>query len=168
MPKYTQKLGTDKSYKRPKVTYQEKLTADEIAEKLQGYVKVDDIADVPVGTHIRYFKINPDGSQMFRMGGLLQNKLNADKYVMLSNGKNTWSVQVKDTVFFRKMSHKEEIEALRAHYEKELEKKDAVISKLKKYIQAKIKSGDIQPKLSSAKKQKKNSGSKRTLSNKKN
>lgn len=138
MSKYIKKLGTDKCYKRPKVTYQEKLTADEIADKLQGYEKVDDIAEVPLGTHMRYFKINPDGTQVFRMGGLLHNKLNADKYVMLSNGKNIWSVQIKDTVFFRKMSHKEEIEELRTQYEKKLAEKDAIIGKLKKYIRAKI------------------------------
>ncbi len=105
----------------------------------------------------------------------MHNKLNADKYVMISNGTNTWSVQVKDTVFFKKMSHKEEIAALRTHYEKELQNKDAIIAKLKKYIQAKIKNGDIQPNVSSFNKSKTtslkkpsaHSGSKRITSTKK-
>ena len=134
MSKYAKKLGSDKGYKRPKVTYQEQLTADEIAEKLQGYERVDDISEVPLNTHIRYFVIQPDGTQTFRTGGFLYNKQNADTYVMLNNGKNIWSVQVKNAIFFRKMSHSEEIQAIHALYKKKLDEKDALIVKLKKYV----------------------------------
>ena len=139
MSKYIKKLGSDKSYKRPKTTYQEKLTANQIAEKLQGYEKVDNIEDVPLNTHIRYFVTNPDGSQTFRLGGFLHNKQNADRYIMLTNGRDIWSVQVKGTVFFRKMSQKDEIAALTAMYKKKLAEKDLIIDNLKKYIKAKIK-----------------------------
>lgn len=134
MSKYAKKLGTDKGYKRPKVTYQEQLSADEIAEKLQGYQRVDDISEVPLNTHVRYFTVQQDGTQVFRTGGFLHNKNNADVYVMLNNGKNIWSVQVKNAVFFRKMSHQEEIEAIHSLYKKKLEEKDNLIKKLKKYI----------------------------------
>lgn len=134
MSKYVKKLGSDKSYKRPKITYQEKLSAEEIQEKLQGYIKVDNIAEVPLNTHIRYFTTKSDGTQVFRTGGFLDNKNESDKYIMLSNGKNKWSVQVKNTVFFRKMSHKEEIETLHSYYQKKIEEKDLTIDKLKKYI----------------------------------
>lgn len=136
MPKYVSKLGSDKSYKRPKITYQEKLTANEIKEKLQGYQKVDNIADVPINTHIRYFIQKPDGSRLFRTGGLLYNKQNADKYVILSNGKHVWSVQVKNTVFFRKMSHKEEIDALHRFYKNKLKEKDKTIKNLEMQIRS--------------------------------
>ncbi len=102
MSKYIKKLGSDKTYKRPKITYQEQLTADEIASKLQGYEKVDDIAEVPLNTHIRYFTTDKDGSQNFKMGGFLVNKQNPDKYIRLSNGKLSWSVQVADAVFLKK------------------------------------------------------------------
>lgn len=138
MSKYVKKLGADKSYKRPKVTYQEKLSGDEIAEKLQGYEKVDNIADVPLNTHIRYFKKQPDGTQVFRTGGFLHNKQNADVYVMLSNGKSIWSVQVKDTIFFKKLSHNDEIAALHTLYKKKLDAKDKKIALLTKYIKSKI------------------------------
>jgi hypothetical protein len=134
MPKYVSKLGSDKSYKRPKVTYQEKLTAKEIAEKLQGYQKVDNIADVPINTHVRYFIQKSDGSRLFRTGGFLNNKQNADKYVILSNGKHVWSVQVKNTIFFRKLSHKEEIDALHRYYKNKLKDKDKIIKKLEMKI----------------------------------
>ena len=150
MSRYIKKLGSDKSYKRPQVTYQEKLSAKEIEEKLQGYEKIEDLADVPLNTHIRYFKINPDGTQVFRTGGFLYNKQNSEKYVMLSNGKNTWSVQVKDAIFFRKLSQKEEIDALHNYYKKKLEERDVIIDKLKKYVKSKIKNFD--PKLMDSKK----------------
>ena len=138
MSKYVKKLGSDTSYKRPKATYQEQLTADEIAEKLQGYERVDDISEVPLNTHLRYFVTEKDGSQVFRTGGFLHNKQNADTYVMLSNGKNIWSVQMKGAVFFKKMSQKDEIAAIHALYKKKLDQKDEIIDKLKTYITQKI------------------------------
>ena len=139
MSKYVKKLGSDKSYKRPKTTYQEKLSADEIAEKLQGYEQVDDISEVPLNTHLRYFRTNPDGSQTFRTGGFLHNKKNAETYIMLSNGKSVWSVQIKGTVFFKKMTHKDEIDAIHKLYKKKIAEKDLIISKLKRYIKSKMK-----------------------------
>jgi len=134
MSKFVKKLGSDTSYKRPKITIQESLTAEEIAEKLEGYEKVDDISEVPLNTHIRYF-VNDGDNQLFRTGGFLYNKSNADKYVMLSNGKSIWSVQVENATFFRKLTHKEEIESIKAKYEKKLKEKNKTIKKLKKYIQ---------------------------------
>lgn len=146
MSRFVKKLGTDKDYKRPKVTHQESLTADEIAEKLQGYIKVDDIKEVPLNTHIRYFVTKEDGSQEFRLGGFLLDKTNADTYIRLSNGKFSWSVQVNAATFFQKLSHKDEIEAIHALYKKKLAKKDETILKLKKYIKSKIADGSIKRK----------------------
>ena len=136
MTSRVKKLGSDKSYKRPKITYQEQLSADEIKEKLEGYEQVKDIGEVPLNTHIRYFITKEDGSQVFRTGGFLHHKLNADTYIMLTNGKNVWSVQVEGAVFFRKMSHNEEIAALHAMYKKELEDRDKTIRQLKEYVKA--------------------------------
>lgn len=144
MSKYVKKLGSDSSYKRPKKTLQEQLSADEITEKLQGYTKVDDISEVPLNTHIRYFTKDDNGNKVFRLGGFLHKKNNADTYVMLSNGKSVWSVQIKNTIFYKKLSHKEEIDALTDLYEKKLEEKDQVIKKLKDYIKLKIKKPEIQ------------------------
>jgi len=138
MSKFTKKIGSDTSYKRPKKTIQEQLTAEEIAERLQGYERVDDIIEVPLNTHLRYFTMEDDGKQVFRMGGFLQNKQNADKYVYLSNGSISWSVQTDKTIFFRKLSHKEEIDALHRHYKKKLQEKDEQIAKFKKFIKNKM------------------------------
>jgi len=134
----TQRLGADKTYKRPIVTYQEQLSKEDIADKLKGYVKVDTFDDIPVNTHIRYFLLKKGSDPAFRTGGFLKNKMNADIYVILTNGKDSWSVQIKDTIFYRKLSHTEEINALQT----ELMKKDETISTLKK----KCKTADSQEK----------------------
>uniref|UniRef100_A0A3Q8U858 Uncharacterized protein n=1 Tax=Megavirus baoshan TaxID=2496520 RepID=A0A3Q8U858_9VIRU len=134
MSKFSKKLGSDSSYRRPKMTYQDQLSQDEINEKIQGYSQVDDISQIPVNTHIRYFITQDDGSIAFRMGGFLKDKSNADKYIVLTNGKNHWSVQVKDTIFLRKMSHTEEIDSLHETYRNKLNEKDKIIIEMEKII----------------------------------
>lgn len=133
------KISADKSYKRPAVTKQEQYTADEIAEKLAGYEEVDNIEDVPINTHIRYFSIDREtGEQKFRNGGFLSNKSNADKYINLSNGKISWSVQVDDAVFYRKLSHQEHMHQIQKKMYQIVAEKDYVIDKLKNYIKKKL------------------------------
>jgi hypothetical protein len=144
MSKFIKKLGSDKTYKRPIRTFQEQLSGEDIMKKLQGYERVDNISEIPLNTHMRYFKTNPDGTQIFRTGGFLYNKQDSEKFIILTNWKNTWSVQIKDTVFFKKMSHKDEINAIHELYRAQLEEKDIVIEKLKKYIQDKIPKFDPQ------------------------
>jgi hypothetical protein len=143
MSKYAKKLGADASYKRPKKTFQEQLTADEISEMLQGYEKVDDISEVPLNTHLRYFTTQKDGTQVFRTGGFLKNKQKADTFVILTNGKNDWSVQTKGAVFFRKLSGKDQLDAIHELYKKKLAEKDKIIAKLKLYIKEKVGEIDV-------------------------
>ena len=84
--KITKRLSRDTSYQRPKKTYQDKLTPDEIEEKLEEYVKIEDINKVPLNSHIRYFTLNDKtGKKEFRLGGFLTNRDQSDKYVILSN-----------------------------------------------------------------------------------
>jgi len=121
------------NYLRPKQTYTDKLDEDDIAEKLVDYIKVDNIAEVKLNTHLRYFTLEPNKktgtvTRKFRMGGFLSNKNNADKYVILTNGRNTWSVQVANSVFYRKMSSEE----IKGEYEEELEKLKKLNKKLLK------------------------------------
>lgn len=153
------RLGDD-SYKRPKKTLTDKLTAEEIKEKLEDYIEVEDISKVPLNTHIRYFKeeINDKGKKIkaFRMGGFLVNKNNYDKYVILSNvpdtgvinnNKKTWSVNTKISIFYRKQTLDEikeemqdEIEELNDEIEtlkKELKKVKSENSKLKSKLNSK-------------------------------
>ena len=60
-------------------------------KRLENYERVDDIDDVPINTHVRYVTLDKDKKQLFRLGGLL--KIVDPRYVMLSNGRHTWSVQ---------------------------------------------------------------------------
>jgi predicted amino acid racemase len=119
--KGTKRLTKDKSYNRPDKTYQETLSNQEIKEKLKEYKKVDDIKTVSIGTHIRYFNIDHKTKEKtFRLGGTL-NKIDPEgKYVILSNGSVTWSVQVPNAQFFQKMSEAEFKDELKKELKKEL------------------------------------------------
>jgi len=131
MYKRTQRLGADKGYKKPDVTFQEQLTKEEIAEKLKGYEKVENIIDVPINTHVRYFIFDKDGNASFRTGGLLQNKNNGDVYVVLSNGTFSWSVQVNNAKFYRKLTHAEELATVHDAYQNKIDEQNDKIIDLK-------------------------------------
>lgn len=100
------KRSTNDNYKRPKKTFQDKLTPKQIQELLVDYVEIENIKDVPIDTHIRYF-VKDKGKKLFRTGGFLLNKAKADKYIILTNRKISWSVDTKKSILFRKLSGKE-------------------------------------------------------------
>ncbi len=134
----TTRLNSDPEYRRPTLTIQDQYTREDIAKKLQGYKKVDKIENIPIDTHIRYILIDKETNEhKFRTGGFLKRKDNADKYIILSNGTKTWTVQVKDSLFFRKMSHEEEIQEIEDYYEEEIKKLKKEIKKLKKELDKK-------------------------------
>jgi hypothetical protein len=120
-------------FERPEITYTDQLSKEEIQEKLADYSKVEDIYKVPLGVHLRYF-VKKDGQMLFRMGGQLFKNNGLPEYVILKSGTNAqWSVQVKDTVFYRKMTLAE----IKQEYEDIIKKKNdkinALKEKLKKY-----------------------------------
>jgi hypothetical protein len=92
-----------KGYTRPEITFTEQLSKEQIEERLEDYTKVDDMFKVPLGVHIRYFS-NINGKMVFRMGGQLYKNTGLPDYVILNSGAVQWSVQVKDTIFYRKMT----------------------------------------------------------------
>jgi hypothetical protein len=119
------------NYQRPKKTYTDTLqTNAAMKEKLKNYVQVDDIEDVNITTHVRYVTLK-DGQQRFCLGGLLR-KIHP-KYVVLSNGTFSWSVQRYhygndndsepgfETVFFRILSKQEQQQHIIEEQQKELE-----------------------------------------------
>lgn len=93
-------------YVRPETTITDQLSKEQIEEKLEDYKKVDDIFKVPLGVHMRYFS-NVGGKRLFRMGGQLYKNTGLPDYVILNSGTAQWSVQVKDTIFYRKMTLQE-------------------------------------------------------------
>ena len=132
--KKTISIVNDKKYTRPKHTLQDKITEDDINEALKDYIECDDISKIPIGSHLRYFITSTDKrgntERKFRFGGFLKNKDNCDKYVILTNNNISWSVQIDNTTFFKKMN----IEEIKEEYNKILEEKHQVIKSLKKEI----------------------------------
>ena len=104
----TKRLGKDTRYKRPSGgTITDSLqTQSAMVEKLKNYARVDDIDDVNLSTHVRYVTLDKDGVQCFRLGGILTKK--ADDYVVLSNGKFSWSVQKYHWKYGKPRSDEEE------------------------------------------------------------
>jgi hypothetical protein len=146
------RLGND-TYKRPKQTLQEKLTKEEIAEKLIGYKEIKDLEalkEVPLGTDMRYFVFQKVGNKVekkFRLGGKLINKDTADKYIVLASGlppnQRTWSVQVKDGEFWEKLkvedvigAQSEKLNDIKEKYEQQI---DVLKGELKKVLEDKKK-----------------------------
>ena len=136
MDNKTKKITRD-NYNRPKKTFQETLTNTEIKEKLKDYKKVSNIRTVSIGTHLRYFSVDPQtGAKQFRLGGNL-NKIDPEgRYVILSNGTINWSVQIPDTIFFQKMTEDEYKDELKRELKKEIQTETNVdedeFNKLKK------------------------------------
>ncbi len=138
--KVTKRLTRDKSYQRPAKTYQDNLSNQEIKEKLKEYKKVVDIRTVSIGTHIRYFSVDPKTNEKsFRLGGTL-NKIDPEgRFIILGNGTVSWSVQIPNTTFFQKMTESEFKEELKKELKKELmteDNNDEETNDLKKEIKS--------------------------------
>ncbi len=113
------------NYKRPEITYTDKLSKSQIKELLIDYERVTDIKDlekIPPGTHLRYFEMK-NKELKFRTGGVLTVNSGLPDYIILSNGKLSWSVQVATCIFFRRIT----IKQIREEYDKLLFKNDATI-----------------------------------------
>ena len=123
-------ITDNKKYDRPTQTYTDKLSKDDVEKKLEDYKKVDDIYKIPLNTHLRYF-IKKDDQLVFRMGGILKNNNNLPDYVILKSATGPeWSVQVKDTIFFKKMT----VSEIKEEYEKIITDLNIKIKKLKNRI----------------------------------
>jgi hypothetical protein len=128
---------TEDDYVRPTLTYQDRLTRDEIEALLEDYIEIkslDEFYKLPAKTQIRYFT-NQDNKMKFRLGGQLHNLVGMPKYVVLvNNKKQTWCVQCENTRFFRRLR----LQEIKDEYEEiidELEKKEIVyVKKIKELL----------------------------------
>ena len=103
----TKRLSRDTAYKTPENTYQSSLSEVDIAKKLEDYtrVKTSEIFKIPIGTHVRYFTINPkNGNKQFRLGGNLSKFGENGEYIVCSNGTFSWSVQLSNSIIYKKLS----------------------------------------------------------------
>ena len=113
------RLGQSDGFVKPKQTTQERLTPEQIKEKLLDYVLVENTQDnftIPLNCHVRYFSVSPKNDKLFRLGGTVFKIF--DDYIILSNGTTTWSVQKKNTIFYKKLSMDEVV--LRSQKEKDV------------------------------------------------
>lgn len=125
------------TYKRPKVTYTDNINNDKeaVLDYLNGYEQIEDISKIALKTHIRYFTLEKDGTRKFRLGGTLIKK-HKDYIVLVSNNK-TWSVQLKNTIFYRKMTIPEVIDLYEdklEEYEEKINSMDLKMKSLKSLI----------------------------------
>ena len=119
----TKRLARDKNYIKKGKSYQESLNNEEI-KKLEEYKQVTDISKVGLNTHLRYFTKNiKTGKQMFRLGGFLSKVNLTQGYVVLNNGNLSWSVQLKNSIFFEKMSFIDFKRQLKKAYDKKYRNK---------------------------------------------
>lgn len=123
---YTKRLSRDQNYKPSEKTYQSTLSKEEINKKLEGYTRVEGskIFQVQLNTHIRYFNVNPKNNEKeFRLGGYLTKIGDNNEYVILSNGKFSWSVQLANTIFFKKLKLDEYKEQVVSEVDDSIKKK---------------------------------------------
>jgi len=108
-----------KQYVRPTKTHQELLSKQDIKNKLKDYKQVSNIMNVPIGTHIRYFTTK-NKEKLFRLGGLLTKIDPQGRFITLSNGQLSWSVQIAGSIFFEKLSEEEVKEEIKKEVTQEL------------------------------------------------
>tara|TARA_B100001057_G_scaffold454381_1_gene500125 strand:- start:41 stop:529 length:489 start_codon:yes stop_codon:yes gene_type:complete len=145
-------------YSRPDVTITDKLqTKEEMLKRLENYERVEDIDEVSISTHVRYVTLDKEKKQVFRLGGLI--KRIHPKYLILSNGRHSWSVQryhfdddpdneepIFETIFWRVISKESKLMDKIAELEENIELlEDALRNKieennrLKDYIRNRMK-----------------------------
>ena len=111
---------------------QENLTEDDIKILLEDYTEINDYKELKLGMHIRYYTIKLDkyGNQtkLFRMGGNIIKIDDEYRYLILSNNKISWSVQINNNIFYKKMS----LNDIKNIYDAKLDEKRFYINKLNK------------------------------------
>lgn len=114
---------TRTTYQRPAQTYQDNLTKQQIKEQLKDYKECTDITGLSVGCHVRYFSLDPKTKKkLFRLGGSV-NKIDPEyRFIILSNGTVSWSVQIANTTFWKKLTELEYKEELKAELKEEIKK----------------------------------------------
>lgn len=129
---YTTRITND-NYVRPTKTKQDMYTPDEINDMLLDYDPIDDINEVALGTHLRYFVTVVEEKKKikkFRRGGMLNQNDPKKPFVILSNGKVTWSVQKKQATFWKKRTFDE----IKEEYINEIDKLKSDLSVANKTI----------------------------------
>ena len=126
---------SEDNYEKGSNTVQENLTSDDINILLEEYNEVTEITELKPGVHIRYFTIvkNKKSEQkLFRMGGTITKVDYDNKYIVLTNGKISWSVQINESnILYRKMT----LQEVKDFYENMLNDVDLEVNKYKSMVE---------------------------------
>jgi hypothetical protein len=125
------RLGDD-NYVRPKFTATDLLTREEIELRLKNFEKVEpeDVEKITPGTRIQYFDISDDKDFRYRPGGsVITNKY--PLYIVLANGRKSWSVQLKTNILYKE----KDISKIEAAFEEKLKEKQQTIDQLLHHIE---------------------------------
>jgi hypothetical protein len=113
---------------------QENLTEDDIKILLEDYTEINEQNELKLGMHVRYYTIKVDkyGNQtkLFRMGGNIIKIDNEYRYLILSNNYVSWSVQINNSIFYKKMT----LQDIKNIYDTKIDEKNFNINKYKDYI----------------------------------
>ena len=117
-----QSYQSSQSSQSSSLTYQSSLTKEDIKKKLEDYKEINDINKIPIGTHIRYFINNKkSNTPLFRLGGTLAVIDPSNRFIKLTNGAISWSVQlIQCSKLYQKMSDDEIKEELKEELKKEI------------------------------------------------
>lgn len=119
-----QRLTKD-DYKKPYLTVSDILSPEEIKRILRNYEQVTDLSSLVQGDIVKYFEILDNGKYKYKPGGRVVINKQPD-YLVLSNGKKSWSVQLNKHVIFREI----DINKIIFEYEEIVKKKDKRIEEL--------------------------------------
>ena len=109
---------------------QKNLSNEDIKILLEDYTDVNDVKkELKLGMHIRYYTIK-NSKKKFRMGGNIIKIDDEYKYIVLSNGTITWSVQLNNSILYRKLNYND----IKQIYDTEIEEKNINLKKCKKKI----------------------------------
>lgn len=114
-------------YVKPKYTASDLITAEELKKRMENYEILDkeQVADLVSNTRIQYFEVKENGDYKYKPGGVIIKNGYPD-YLVLTNGRRSWSVQLVNHVICKEMR----VEDVKAKYEKIISKKDAQIKEL--------------------------------------
>ena len=131
----TKRLSRDTNYNKSNKSYQETLTSDEIKEYLKEYKLIENIDDVDLNKHIRYFDVDPKTKEKkFRLGGTYNKKDKENRYIILSNGNYSWSIQLDRVILFEKLNTKDIIDIYENKIKK-LKNNNQILVEEKKYLE---------------------------------
>lgn len=122
---------SDDNYKRPNVTATDLLSTSDIKSRLKNFEKIkkNEIKNIKPYTRIQYFEVFADNKYRYKPGGsLLINK--APDYLVLTNGRKNWSVQLDSHIIFAEI----DIDLIKKEYEDIIAQKNRDIEHLKELI----------------------------------